>query len=259
MFSILCRAAAAACLAFSLGPLVYRVFNAGSVVLLIFGLVLGGLCCFWDSFPDKNFPGYPRPPRRWWRNTRRALSALLALAAAGGAALSVPMAAHGWWNAPREGEAYTVVVLGCKVRGDQPSLMLRYRLDAALRYLEENPEAPVVVTGGYDEAEGYAEGDVAEGYLLEKGLDPSRIYKENTSRNTLENLENAAAVIREEGLPGRAALCTDGFHQWRGSEYAKRAGLREPAAIPAKTPWGLFPVYWVREMAAILKMYILDL
>ena len=50
--------------------------------------------------------------------------------------------------------ADAVVVLGAGVNGTQPSLSLRTRLDAALDYLEENPDIPVVLTGsqGYGEA-----------------------------------------------------------------------------------------------------------
>lgn len=48
--------------------------------------------------------------------------------------------------APKQGAA-TVVVLGCKVNGDQPSLMLRRRLECALEYLRTNEQAVCVVSG----------------------------------------------------------------------------------------------------------------
>ncbi len=259
MLFYLPRLIALACLIFSLGPLViYGIFNTGSAALLLFGLILGGLAVFWDAFPQRRFPGYPPPPKRWWRNLRRGLSVLLGLAVAGGLFLSVPMAVRGWMNPPREEMDYTVVVLGCKVENGQPTRMLRRRLDAALEYLEAHPQAPVVVTGGVGDGEERPEAEVAREYLEARGLDPARIYCESASANTRQNLENAAALIREEGLPSRVALATDGFHQWRSGEYARMAGLEDPAALPASTPWGLFPVYWVREMGGIIKLYLLD-
>ena len=48
----------------------------------------------------------------------------------------------------------TVVVLGCKVNGKNPSLMLRKRLEAAYRYLEEHPDVPCIVSGGQGPNEG---------------------------------------------------------------------------------------------------------
>ncbi len=42
----------------------------------------------------------------------------------------------------------TLIVLGCKVYGEHASRSLRERLDAALIYLEENPNSQCIVSGG---------------------------------------------------------------------------------------------------------------
>ena len=52
----------------------------------------------------------------------------------------------------------TVVVLGCKVRGTRPSRMLLRRLEAAQKYLEENPEVSCITTGGQGAGEDIPEG-----------------------------------------------------------------------------------------------------
>ena len=257
MVGTLCRMAAAVCGVLALIPLLfYGIFNAGSILLLAFGLILGGLSFLWDAFPDRSFPGYPRPPRRWWRMLRGALAGLLATAVMAGAVLSLPMLTYGWFHPPEEGEPCTVVVPGCRAKAGEPSTMLRRRLDAALEYLEGHPGAPVVVTGGLDEGESLTEADAAESYLIRMGLDPERIYKETTSSSTRENMENAAAVIRKEALPSRVVIVTDGFHQWRSAGYARMAELEAAGAISSSTPWGLLPIYWVREMAALVKLYV---
>lgn len=41
-----------------------------------------------------------------------------------------------------------IIVLGCRVHGENPSPMLMQRISAACRYLEEYPEAVVVASGG---------------------------------------------------------------------------------------------------------------
>ena len=259
MFWNLCWAIAAACGVFTLIPLIfYRVINAGSILLLVFGLLLGSLAFLWDSFPDRRFPGYPQPPRRCWKYLRRALAALLAAAVLTGTAFSLPMLAAGWFHPPEGADTCTVVVPGCRARNGEPSTMLRRRLDKALEYLEEHPGTPVVVTGGLDQGEEETEADTAESYLIRMGLEAERIYKETASSNTWENMENAAAVIREAGLPSQVVIVTDGFHQLRSAEYARMAGLEDAGAIPSSTPWGLLPVYWVRETAALLKLYLLE-
>ena len=49
-----------------------------------------------------------------------------------------------------QGEPEVMVILGCQVRQDGPSVLLRDRLDTALDYLEGHPDLTVVVTGGQD-------------------------------------------------------------------------------------------------------------
>lgn len=48
-------------------------------------------------------------------------------------------------------ENATLIVLGCKVYGEHASRSLRERLDAALIYLEENPDSQCIVSGGMGE------------------------------------------------------------------------------------------------------------
>ena len=41
-----------------------------------------------------------------------------------------------------------MVIFGCQVKPDGPSILLRDRLDTALAYWEEHPDIKIVVTGG---------------------------------------------------------------------------------------------------------------
>ena len=45
-------------------------------------------------------------------------------------------------------QADYLIVLGAKVNGTHPSLILRYRIDAAAEYLKQNPGTMVVASGG---------------------------------------------------------------------------------------------------------------
>ena len=53
-----------------------------------------------------------------------------------------------------QGEPEVMVILGCQVRQDGPSVLLRDRLDEALDYLEDHPDMTVVVSGGQGSAVG---------------------------------------------------------------------------------------------------------
>ena len=41
-----------------------------------------------------------------------------------------------------------MIVLGAQVHADKPSVVLKYRLDEAILYLNENPETVCIVAGG---------------------------------------------------------------------------------------------------------------
>lgn len=243
-------------------PMAFMVFNMGALTFLLFGLACILLALLWDRFD-----GWGRIPRRlhevsdlrhppaprWWRYARTALSLCLVLFAMGGTVVSVVMMAA-IQNSP--GDNATVVVLGCKVYGDQPSLMLQRRLNAALTYLKSHPQAPVVCSGGLTEGDPYSEAMVMANYLFENGVEANRIYLDETSASTAQNLANSARMIREFGLPEEAAIATDAFHELRGQIYAKKNGL-VGKALPAVTPWGIAPSYWVREWLGIAKALVL--
>ena len=59
----------------------------------------------------------------------------------------------------------TVIVLGCRVKGDRPTLMLKRRLDSAYEYLSVNPDALVIVSGGKGDDEIMSEAKCMKDYL----------------------------------------------------------------------------------------------
>ncbi|MBR6513392.1 MAG: YdcF family protein [Clostridia bacterium] len=151
--------------------------------------------------------------------------------------------------------AGTVIVLGCQIKGERPSKMLRQRLDKAYDYLTQNPEAVAIMSGGQGPDEIMPEAVAMKNYLTEKGIDPDRIYTEPDSHNTQQNMEYSAKIIKEEGLDTDVAVITQSFHQYRASVYASEVGLKA-YAINCKTNPGTLPTYWLREMFAVVKMYL---
>ena len=149
----------------------------------------------------------------------------------------------------------TVVVLGCKVNGETPSLTLRDRLDAATAYLNAHPEVNCVVSGGQGEDEAISEAECMKRYLLAKGIAEDRIYMEDRSTSTRENLLFSQQVIAQNGLEPAIAIVTNEYHQYRSAQIAKALNMTA-YAVPAKTPIWLFPTYYVREMLAILYEWI---
>ncbi len=158
------------------------------------------------------------------------------------------------YDSPENPQA--VIVLGCKVRGETPSRMLRRRLDAAAEYLKENEDVVCVVSGGKGEDENISEAQAMRIYLVDKGIAPERIIEEDKSVNTYENLEFSLDKLGIES--GEIAIVTDGFHQYRAGYIAKSFGV-DASAVNATldlTTLSITPTYWLREWLAITNEYI---
>ncbi len=150
----------------------------------------------------------------------------------------------------------TAVVLGCRVYGERPSLSLLERLEAAYDYLVEHPEAVCIVSGGKGQGEDISEAEAMYRWLTDKGIDGARIYKEEQSTNTDENIRFSKEVIKENGLNEQIAIVTSEYHTYRASLLAEKYGLQYGSA-PGKTAVWLFPTFYVRELYAILAEWIL--
>lgn len=149
----------------------------------------------------------------------------------------------------------TVIVLGCKVYGDRPSIMLIERLDAAIKYLNDNPESICIVSGGQGADESISEAECMYNYLTEHGIASERIYKEDQSTSTRENLAFSYEIIQRNGLNENLAIATNEFHEYRAGKIAGNLGL-EYGAVSGSTALWLFPTYYVRELFGILYEWI---
>ncbi len=157
---------------------------------------------------------------------------------------------------PEDRGDVTVVVLGCKINGDQPSRMLHARLEKASEFLLEHPQAHCIVTGGKGADEDYPESYVMKKYLVDKGISPMRIIMEDKSTSTLENINFAAELADIYNCHDRFLIVTDRFHQYRAVTAANDLGI-VTYALNVETVWYLAMPYWFREMVAITRDWFL--
>lgn len=153
-------------------------------------------------------------------------------------------------SAKKPAEGATAVVLGCQVRGDEPSLTLKLRLDAAYDYLTANPDTSAVLSGGQGSGENLSEAQCMYIYLTAKGIAPERLYIEDRSTTTNENIRFSKQIIEENGLDPNLAIVTDWYHEYRASIIAKRAGC-ESGAVSAPTAGFLTAHLVTREIFAL--------
>ncbi len=152
-----------------------------------------------------------------------------------------------------------VIVLGAGVNGETPSLTLRTRIDAAAAYLEEHPDVPVVLSGGQGPGEAITEAECMRRALVRRGVDESRLYPEERSTSTQENLRYSRAILEELGVDPaqRVAIVTSDFHLCR----ARLMWGGDPAAVPAHLPSALYfqcltVNYFIREAFGLAAYFV---
>ncbi len=149
-----------------------------------------------------------------------------------------------------------IVVLGAQMRESGPSIIFKYRLDAAYEYLSDNPGTICIVSGGQGANESVTEGDGGKEYLISIGVSPERIVAETEAMDTTENIANSLNIMR--GSAGEAenlriGIVTNNFHVFRGVHLAKKLTDDEVCGIAAYTiPWYL-PNNMVRECFGIIR------
>lgn len=148
-----------------------------------------------------------------------------------------------------------IIVLGAQVREDGPSVVLRYRLDAAIDYLNENPDTTCIVSGGQGANEPFSEAEGMAEYLLEKGIEENRILLEDKSTNTVENIQNSNALM--DGTYNGVGIVTNNFHVFRAVQIAKVQGLEGVCGIAADSNALYLPNNVLRECCGILKDWLM--
>lgn len=143
-----------------------------------------------------------------------------------------------------------LIVLGCAVRGNKVSLTLKYRLDAALEYLEHSPDTHVIVSGGKGDDESISEAQAMRDYLLSHGVDESRITMEDKSASTWENFKFSKEILDKRFPCASVAFVTTAFHVYRAGRVAIMQDIYAEA-YAAKDVWYSAPNNYMRESLAV--------
>ncbi len=153
----------------------------------------------------------------------------------------------------------TVIVLGCGIRGERVSVGLAKRLNKAAEYHEKNPDAMIIVSGGQGPQEDISEALAMKRYLVNKGIDESKIIMEERSTSTITNFRYSREIMEKEGFSlSSVVFVTNAYHVYRAANYAKDEGLLEVNHLGTDIIWYTIPMNYMREMLAVMKMWVFD-
>ena len=122
------------------------------------------------------------------------------------------------------------LVLGLALENGEPTDDLLARLDTAQTYLEEYPEAQLILTGGNADESGRTEAAVMRDILAERGVADERMILEDQAESTKDNFRNTAQMI-DPGKP--VALISSNYHMDRAVQTARNAGFSNILRVPA--------------------------
>lgn len=116
-------------------------------------------------------------------------------------------------------DSLCIVVLGYELNDDgslQPEL--EGRLEVALRSAEKYPNAFILCTGGEtSDIRGLTEAEVMKRWLIDRGIEESRILLEETAMSTTENARHCYEIFQGYPQITQAALVTSQYHIYRSS------------------------------------------
>jgi Uncharacterized conserved protein len=155
-----------------------------------------------------------------------------------------------------------VILLGGGITKDKKlSDMVQNRVRTAADYLQRQPTAKIVVTGGQSRFIPCPEAHVLKAALIKYGIDESRILTEDNALDTIQNFRYSARLIAEaEGVSVNDALLlpvavvTSRFHLARSEYLASRVGLRDVYGVAAPVPFLFVPNLYCREIGAYVKL-----
>lgn len=164
-------------------------------------------------------------------------------------------------------EPEVMVVFGCHVNKDGPSIQLRERLDAALGYWEEHPDVKIVVSGGKGDNEHESEARCMHDYLIEHGVSEESVLMEDQSRNTHQNVLYTHKLLQstvDSGAweqPGRYVLVSSDFHLSRilmlwGRGFGTTSNVTTVPAPVTNVPYRVQMLF--REPLALVKSFLFD-
>jgi len=153
------------------------------------------------------------------------------------------------------------IVLGAGSRNGEPLSTLARRLDAAVSYHRQNPDAFIIVSGGIGHQADISDAYIMAQYLIDRGVDPGRIALEGMAYSTYANMRYSQAIIDAHYVSAlinakNAVVITSDFHMYRSVHFARQVGLTA-TMYPAGVPWYAVPLAYVREVASVIKMWVI--
>ena len=121
-----------------------------------------------------------------------------------------------------------ILVLGCGVKDNKPSLMLRDRLEKGVELYSVGASSKLLMSGDHGR-EDYNEVQVMKQYAIDAGIDSSDIFMDHAGFSTYESIYRAKEIFDAD----RIIIVSQEYHLYRALYIAERLGI-EAYGVPAE-------------------------
>ena len=233
----------------------------GTLLRAVPGMRFTGLLCWctavvWIVFAVLDRAG----EQKWAKRCKRILLVLLAVGFALFAAMEALVLRDNHTDASDQ-DVTCIIILGAGVNGTEPSLMLATRLRAALDFVADRPDVPIICSGGQGAGEDITEAECMAQWLMEHGVVEERIWKEEKSTSTRENFDLSKQLMAERGIDttGNFAFVTNDYHVARAKRIASVPWAYGVAAtLPRNLYYDTLQLnYYIREAFAMAELLVI--
>lgn len=145
-----------------------------------------------------------------------------------------------------------VIVLGAAAYDAKPSPVFEERIRHGIDLYKRGLARTLIFTGGYGGIGArFSEAQVGRRYALRQGVPDKAILIESVSRNTHENLRQAAGLMQTHELHS-AILVSDPLHMARALRISKELGIQ---AVGSPTPTTRFRTFATRWRFLLAEVY----
>ncbi len=148
--------------------------------------------------------------------------------------------------------ADAIIVLGAAAYDARPSPVFEERIRHGIDLYKKDRAPTLILTGGFGgNGARFSESQVARRYALRNGVPDRAILIETVSRNTIENLGQAAALMRARKLR-RAIVVSDPLHMSRALRICNNIGI---VCLGSPTPTSRYRSFDTRWRFLLNEVY----
>ena len=149
-------------------------------------------------------------------------------------------------------DADCILVLGAGVRGSEPSLMLRDRLNQGIALVNAGVSDRLLMSGDHGQAD-YDEVNVMKQFAIDAGIPSSMIFMDHAGFSTYESLIRARDVFEVQ----KVVIVSQKDHLYRALMIADGLGLEAIGVAAEDIPYRGQLARTVRETLARIKDFVM--